>query len=118
MAMNFSTLAVFFPLLLLLTGLTFTVIIDPYIQREHRRTMLIIIVLCIVLTGQNLLENAMTQIQPHFLFNALNTIRALYAKDPPLGDRTLENFSTYLRQNLESLSQSDLVPVDSGCIMV
>ena len=36
MAMNFSTLAVFFPLLLLLTGLTFTVIIDPYIQREHR----------------------------------------------------------------------------------
>ena len=284
MAMNFSTLAVFFPLLLLLTGLTFTVIIDPYIQREHRRTMLIIIVLCIVLTGQNLLENAisfgpsrpmfrtivavlgysvrpmflilflhivqpmkrhwhwwmlvginagiyctalfsgvcftitednhylagpladtalyvsaillinlffrtmktfqmsekqekwipllivamiclsiildgqihfeeqpvsfltmaivvgsvfyyiwlhlqfvreherdiivaqriqimMTQIQPHFLFNALNTIRALYAKDPPLGDRTLENFSTYLRQNLESLSQSDLVPV-------
>ena len=53
----------------------------------------------------------MTQIQPHFLFNALNTIRALYAKDPPLADRTLEDFSTYLRQNLESLSQSDLIPV-------
>ncbi len=53
----------------------------------------------------------MTQIQPHFLFNALNTIRALYAKDPPLADRTLEDFSTYLRQNLESLSQADLVPV-------
>lgn len=53
----------------------------------------------------------MTQIQPHFLFNTLNTIRALYAKDPPLADRTLENFSAYLRQNLESLSQTDLVPV-------
>ena len=53
----------------------------------------------------------MTQIQPHFLFNALNTIRALYAKDPPLADKTLEGFSTYLRQNLESLSQTDLVPV-------
>lgn len=53
----------------------------------------------------------MTQIQPHFLFNALNTIRALYAKDPPLADRTLEDFSSYLRQNLESLSQTDLVPV-------
>ena len=53
----------------------------------------------------------MTQIQPHFLFNALNTIRALYAKDPPLADRTLENFSTYLRQNLESLSQTDLIPI-------
>ena len=53
----------------------------------------------------------MTQIQPHFLFNTLNTIRALYAKDPPLADRKLENFSAYLRQNLESLSQTDLVPV-------
>ena len=53
----------------------------------------------------------MTQIQPHFLFNALNTIRALYAKDPPLADRTLEDFSTYLRQNLESLNQTELVPI-------
>ena len=53
----------------------------------------------------------MTQIQPHFLFNALNTIRALYAKDPPLADRTLEDFSSYLRQNLESLSQTELVPI-------
>ena len=54
----------------------------------------------------------MTQIQPHFLFNALNTIRALYAKDSPLADKTLEDFSAYLRQNLESLSQADLIPID------
>ena len=53
----------------------------------------------------------MTQIRPHFLFNSLNTIRALYAKDPPLADKTLENFSAYLRQNLESLSQTELVPI-------
>ncbi|MBR7045656.1 MAG: histidine kinase [Lachnospiraceae bacterium] len=54
----------------------------------------------------------MTQIQPHFLFNALNTIRALYAKDPPLADQTLEDFSTYLRQNLESLNSSQLIPFE------
>ena len=53
----------------------------------------------------------MTQIRPHFLFNALNTIRALYVKDPSLADKTLEDFSTYLRQNLESLSQTELVPI-------
>ena len=53
----------------------------------------------------------MSQIQPHFLFNSLHTIRALYAKDPPLADRTLENFSTYLRQNLESLDKSELIPI-------
>ena len=53
----------------------------------------------------------MSQIQPHFLFNALNTIRALYVRNPALADRTLEDFSAYLRQNLESLSQADLVPI-------
>ena len=53
----------------------------------------------------------MMQIQPHFLFNALNTIRALYAKDPPLADQMLENFSMFLRQNLESLASPDLIPV-------
>ncbi len=261
MSLDFGTLAVLFPLLLLLFGLGFTVTIDPYIQREHRRIMLVIVVLCLSLIAQNLWDNElfirhkdlackkflaaygysvrpvilvfyfsspytklcfeirdfdfvmlrgplypacfvvsgilllrlliytllrfretrkkeqlipvsivlsiivsvvidvhmsmeslsvsfltivtvvgsvfyyiwlhlqfvreherdlmaaqriqimMTQIQPHFLFNALNTIRALYAKNPPLADKTLEDFSTYLRQNLESLSQSDLIPV-------
>ena len=53
----------------------------------------------------------MSQIQPHFLFNAFNTIRALYAKDPPLADRTLEDFSAYLRQNLESFTSDELVPI-------
>ena len=63
------------------------------------------------LMAEQRIQIMMTQIQPHFLFNALNTIRALYAKDPPLADRTLEDFSAYLRQNLESLGQSDLVPI-------
>ena len=69
--------------------------------REHERDLM----------AAQRIQIMMTQIQPHFLFNALNTIRALYAKDPPLADRTLEDFSTYLRQNLESLSRTELVPV-------
>ena len=69
--------------------------------REHERDLM----------ASQRIQIMMTQIQPHFLFNALNTIRALYAKDPPLADRTLEDFSTYLRQNLESLNQTDLVPI-------
>ena len=52
----------------------------------------------------------LNRIQPHFLFNALNTIRALYAKDLKLGERTLEQFSSYLRQNLEYLTETDLIP--------
>ena len=69
--------------------------------REHERDLM----------AAQRIQIMMTQIQPHFLFNALNTIRALYAKDSPLAERTLEDFSTYLRQNLESLSQTDLIPV-------
>ena len=51
-----------------------------------------------------------TQIQPHFLFNTLNTIRAVYAMNPPLADQTLEKFSKYLRQNLDAMEQPDLIP--------
>ena len=69
--------------------------------REHERDLM----------AAQRIRIMMTQIQPHFLFNALNTIRALYAKDSPQAERTLEDFSAYLRQNLESLSQTDLIPV-------
>lgn len=70
--------------------------------REHERDLM----------AAQRIQIMMTQIQPHFLFNALNTIRALYAKDSLLADKTLEDFSAYLRQNLESLSQADLIPID------
>ena len=51
-----------------------------------------------------------TQIQPHFLFNTLNTIRALYAMDPALGEQTLMKFSKYLRQNLDAMEEQNLIP--------
>ena len=54
MTMNFSTLAVLFSLLLLLLGLGLTVAIDPYIRREHRHIILIIVVLSISLIVQNI----------------------------------------------------------------
>ena len=57
MAMDMGTLAVLFSLLLLLLGLAFIVWIDPYIRREHRRTMLIIAALCLTLIVQNYWEN-------------------------------------------------------------
>ena len=57
--MDLSTLAVLFALLLLLAGLSFVVMIDPYIRREHRRIMLIIAALSLSLIiedyGGNLL---------------------------------------------------------------
>ncbi len=54
----------------------------------------------------------MSQIQPHFLFNTLSTIQALCLLDPEKASSTTEKFGTYLRQNLDSLRQPDLIPFE------
>ena len=62
------------------------------------------------LRAEKRIQMMKTQIQPHFLFNTLNTIRAVYTVNPPLADLTLEKFSKYLRQNLDAMEQPDLIP--------
>ncbi|WLV25187.1 LytS/YhcK type 5TM receptor domain-containing protein [Aciduricibacillus chroicocephali] len=44
------------------------------------------------------------QIQPHFLFNALNTIVALCRTDPMLARKLLIHLSTFLRNNLSGIT--------------
>lgn len=61
------------------------------------------------------LENAnmsimLSQIQPHFLYNALNTIKALIRRDPPKAEKAIIDFSLYLRGNMDSLSKTDPIP--------
>ncbi len=51
-----------------------------------------------------------SQIQPHFLYNALSSIRRMIKKDPEVAEKAVENFSTYLRQNLESMNRVDPIP--------
>jgi two-component system LytT family sensor kinase len=52
----------------------------------------------------------LSQIQPHFLFNTLNDIRFLYRESPGQAEEALVSFTRYLRGNMDSLSQTDLVP--------
>lgn len=47
----------------------------------------------------------LSQIQPHFLFNALTSIYRLCDVDPSEAKRAVGEFSTYLRGNLDSLRQ-------------
>ena len=63
------------------------------------------------LRAEQRIQIMMTQIQPHFLFNTLSTIRALCAKDPPTAIHIIERFSVYLRQNLDALDQAELIPL-------
>ena len=52
----------------------------------------------------------LSQIQPHFIFNSLNAIKSLCLVDPELASETVEEFSSYLRGNLDSLSIHELIP--------
>ena len=56
----------------------------------------------------------MSQIQPHFLYNTLSTIQSLCRINPEKAGEVTENFGTYLRQNLDSLSQTDLIPLSKA----
>ncbi|HEU4562127.1 MAG TPA: histidine kinase [Longimicrobium sp.] len=47
------------------------------------------------------------QVNPHFLFNALNTIAALVRTDPPAAERTTENLARVLRRTLDRTGRTD-----------
>ena len=71
MTMDLGTLAILFPMLFLLLGLGFTVVIDPYIQQKQRRIMLLIVVLCLSLIVQNLWENELFVSHSHLALKNL-----------------------------------------------
>jgi len=54
----------------------------------------------------------LSQIQPHFLYNTLTTIETFCYKDPELAAKLVRDFSHYLRENMDSLVQKELVNFD------
>ncbi len=55
----------------------------------------------------------LSQIQPHFLYNTLNTIKALIKTNPDKAQELVGDFSIYLRRNIDSLNQRHLVAFQS-----
>ena len=51
-----------------------------------------------------------SQIQPHFLYNTLNSIYHLCEKDSGMAQQAISDFSDYLRMNLKSLDHTDPIP--------
>jgi sensor histidine kinase YesM len=51
-----------------------------------------------------------SQIQPHFLYNALNTIKYLIKRDPKTAEKAVISFSKYLRGNMDSITQKSPIP--------
>ena len=54
----------------------------------------------------------LSQIQPHFLYNALNTIKYLTKKNPKTAETAIVDFSQFLRANMDSLSKKEPVPFE------
>ena len=52
----------------------------------------------------------LSQIQPHFLYNTLNTITALCRINPKLAEETTVKFSGYLRENMHNMGKNDTQP--------
>ena len=68
--------------------------------REHERS----------LQAEQRMQIMMSQIQPHFLYNTIATIRALCRRDAEKAGDVAEKFGEYLRQNLDSLGIVGLIP--------
>jgi two-component system sensor histidine kinase LytS len=62
------------------------------------------------LTARAEVKALQAQINPHFLFNTLNTIAALTRTDPTRARNVLREFSSFYRRTLESSSQT-LIPL-------
>lgn len=56
------------------------------------------------------LSMMLSQIQPHFLYNTLNTITALCRANPKLAEETTVKFSKYLRENMYGMEATDTHP--------
>lgn len=55
----------------------------------------------------------LSQIQPHFIFNVLGTIRGLCRENPEQAWYGLGDFSSYLRANMNALTNEKFIPFES-----
>ena len=56
------------------------------------------------------IDMMLSQIKPHFIYNALTGIRHLCKTDPDRAASTVDDFAQYLRGNLNSLTQKACIP--------
>ena len=54
----------------------------------------------------------LSQLQPHFMYNVLNSIYYLCKRDPDMARDMVDKFSDYLRNNMAALEEKRLIPFD------
>ena len=58
------------------------------------------------------IKNSMSQMQPHFLYNALGSIREIILDDPQYASDLVYDFTTHLRACIKAMSGNDLIPFE------
>ena len=61
---------------------------------------------------QNQIALMLSQIKPHFLYNALNAIQYLCVTEPDKAEEAVGKFARYLRGNMDSLTQKSPIPFE------
>lgn len=56
------------------------------------------------------MQIVLSQIQPHFMFNALSTIQYLCKTDPDVAAKATNKFAKYIRTNMDSLNEDKPIP--------
>jgi len=86
-----------------------------YVERAQRLELEQLQLAVVVKDAQ--LHGLMAQLQPHFLFNCLNSVRALIVEDPVKAQATVTELSSLLRYSLQATSAST-VPLATELAMV
>ena len=57
-------------------------------------------------------KNSVSQLQPHFLYNSLSSIREMILEDPDYASELLYDFTMHLKACIKSMSEGSLIPFD------
>lgn len=68
--------------------------------------------------SQNKVTLLRQQIRPHFVFNSLHIIKSLIRTDQDLAVRSIEDFSEYLRANVDAIASDRLIPFDEELSLI
>ena len=87
-------------LAVVISCVAYTIWLFLQFAREHEQALM----------AEQRIQIMMTQIQPHFLYNTIATIRALCRRDADKAGEVTEKFGEYLRRNMASLDIVGLIP--------
>jgi PAS domain-containing protein/anti-sigma regulatory factor (Ser/Thr protein kinase) len=88
----------------------YSVVMDVGKYREEQKELEQELIRTQKLLAQSRLKNASGQMQPHFLYNALSSIREIMLENPIYAAELIYDFTTHLRACIRSMSSDNLVP--------